>query len=279
LNSKKSELLFGNLLIVITIVIAVLIVHNFLKTYINSDLLLGFILVIASLITYLFLATPLIDHFLKTDKNLKNLIDETLHELNTPIATIQANLSMLKKSVKDEKNLKRLTRIKEASKNLTKLYESIEYNIKENIQHIEKTTFDLSLAIDNSIANFKEIKKDITITNSVQLTNITTDQNGFTNILNNLISNAIKYNKKDGFVKIYLKGKTLYIEDSGIGIDTKNLFIIFDKAYQENSSTEGFGIGLSIVKKFCDEHKIEIKIDTKREVGTVFKLDLQAIMI
>jgi signal transduction histidine kinase len=279
LNSKKSELLFGNLLIVITIVIAVLIVHNFLKTYINSDLLLGFILVIASLITYLFLATPLIDHFLKTDKNLKNLIDETLHELNTPIATIQANLSMLKKSVKDEKNLKRLTRIKEASKNLTKLYESIEYNIKENIQHIEKTTFDLSLAIDNSIANFKEIKKDITITNSVQPTDIKTDQNGFTNILNNLISNAIKYNKKDGFVKIYLKNKTLYIEDSGIGIDTKNLFIIFDKAYQENSSTEGFGIGLSIVKKFCDEHKIEIKIDTKREVGTVFKLDLQAIMI
>jgi signal transduction histidine kinase len=249
--------------------------HYFLNSYISSALLLGFILLIVAVILYLFLANPIIDNFLSHDQNLKNLVDETLHELNTPIATIQANLSMLKKSIKDEKNQKRLDRIKDASSNLSKLYESIEYNIKENIQDIEISTFDLNELIEESISNFKDIKGNISITNKVPNMEITTDRNGFLKTINNLISNAIKYNKKNGKVDIYTEDKTLIIKDTGIGIDTKNLFIVFDKAYQENSSTEGFGLGLSIVKRFCDEHKIKIQITANKDIGTSIMLDLK----
>jgi len=123
----------------------------------------------------------MVDTLLKSDRELKNMVDETLHELNTPIATIQANLTMLKRSISDEKNLKRLNRIEEASKNLTKLYESIEYEIKENIEQIEETNFDLKDIIENSISKFDEIKKEITITNLVPPVKITTDKNGFKN--------------------------------------------------------------------------------------------------
>ena len=242
------------------------------------DMVLDIILVCLAVLLYLFLGTPMIDNFLQSDTNLKTMIDETLHELNTPIATIEANLSMLKKSINDEKSLKRLNRIGEASKNLTKLYESIEYDIKENIQLIEKSSFDLKDAVETSIRKFNEIKHEIKITNQVPSLLITTDKNGFSKTLDNLISNAIKYNKQDGFVKIYMKGNSLYIEDSGIGIDTKNLFIVFDKSYQENPSTEGYGIGLSIVKSFCDKHKIKIKIDTKKDIGTIIGLDLGALV-
>lgn len=220
----------------------------------------------------------MVDTLLKSDRELKNMVDETLHELNTPIATIQANLTMLKRSITDEKNLKRLSRIEEASKNLTKLYESIEYEIKENIEQIEETSFDLKDIIENSISKFDEIKKEITITNLVPSVKITTDKNGFSRTIDNLISNAIKYNKKNGSVKFYMEKNTLFIQDSGIGIDTKNLFIVFDKSYQENPTTEGFGIGLSIVKSFCDKHKIKIKIDTKKNVGTTISLDLRALV-
>jgi signal transduction histidine kinase len=227
---------------------------------------------------YLYLGKSLIDEFLKSDKNLKNLVDETLHELNTPIATIEANLSMLKKSIKDEKNTKRLNRIDKASKNLTKLYESIEYDIKENIEQIEKSSFDLKELIDESISKFDEIKDDMKIINQVKPQLIKTDKNGFSKTIDNLISNAIKYNKKDGFVKIYMDKNILNIEDNGIGIDTKNLFIVFDKSYQENPTTEGFGLGLSIVKSFCDRHKIKIKIDTTKDIGTTISLDLGALV-
>jgi signal transduction histidine kinase len=277
LNSKKADLLLGNILIIFTIAIMVLLLHHAFQGMLH-DMVLDVILVCLAVLLYLFLGTPMIDNFLKSDTNLKTMVDETLHELNTPIATIEANLSMLKKSITDEKSLKRLNRIGEASKNLTKLYESIEYNIKENIQQIEKSSFDLQEIIEISISKFDEIKEEVKITNFVSPLFITTDKNGFSKMVDNLISNAIKYNKKDGFVKIYMNGNTLYIQDSGIGIDTKNLFIVFDKSYQENPSTEGYGIGLSIVKSFCDTHKIKIKIDTQKDMGTTIGLDLGAVI-
>jgi len=255
----------------------ILVTHHVFDGFL-PDMLLDVILVCLAVMLYLFLGSPMIDNFLKSDSNLKTMIDETLHELNTPIATIEANLSMLKKSTTDEKSLKRLNRIAGASTNLTKLYESIEYDIKENIQLIEKVSFDLKNAIDSAISKFDEIKQEKTITNLVPSRYIHTDKNGFSKMLDNLISNAIKYNTDHGFVKIYMKENTLYIQDSGIGIDTKNLFIVFDKSYQENPSTEGFGIGLSIVKSFCDQHKIKIKIDTQKDKGTTISLDLSALV-
>ena len=78
-----------------------------------------------------------------------------------------------------------------------------------------------------------------------------------------------------GFLKIYTRQKQLIFEDSGIGIDTKNLFIVFEKSFQENPSTKGFGIGLSIVKSYCDKYNITIKIDTKKDIGTKISLDLK----
>ena len=279
MNSKKSQLLFANLLIIVVLIVAVLALHRILGDVLGSSLLLDFILVVASAFAYIFLAIPLTDSFLTSDKKLKTMIDETLHELNTPIATIEANISMLRKSIKDEKNLKRLNRIKDASQNLTKLYQSIEYNIKENIEQIDKNTFDLYQEIENCISKFQEIKDEIIITNKIPKTEITTDKNGFLKTIENLISNAIKYNKKNGFIHIYLKDKVLHIQDSGIGIDTKNLFIIFEKSFQENPTTKGYGIGLGIVKSFCDKNKINIKIDTKKDKGTTIKLDLSKIIV
>jgi len=278
LNSKKFELLLGNTLLITAITIIVLILHQTLQKYISPNLLLDFFLVLGAVLLYLFLGSSMIDNFLTSDKKLKTMVDETLHELNTPIATIEANITMLKKSITDEKNLKRLNRIKDASKNLIQLYESIEYNIKENIEHVEKNTFNLKFTIDASIEKFQDIKNNLTITNEVKELYIKTDKNGFIKMLENLISNAIKYNKKDGFVKVYTDENNLCIQDSGIGIDTKNLFIIFDKSFQENPTTKGFGLGLSIVKSFCDKHKIKIKIDTKLDKGTIIILDIKEII-
>jgi signal transduction histidine kinase len=207
------------------------------------------------------------------------MIDETLHELNTPIATIDANVTMLKKTLKNEKELKRVQRIQNASLNLKKLYESIEYNIKEEIEYIEKTTFDIREIIIESIEKTKEIKNKINIIDKTSSLYINTDKNGFERVIDNLLSNAIKYNRANGYVKIYLNDKILTIEDSGIGIDMKNLFIVFEKSYQENPTTQGFGIGLSIVKSFCDKHNIKLKIDTKKDIGTKISLDLKNLTI
>jgi signal transduction histidine kinase len=265
------------MIIIIVIALFILAGNTLLQEIITNDYLRGILLILFSVGIYYFLAPSVIEPFIQTDAKLKEMIDHTLHELNTPIATIEANIALLKRTLTEEKAQKRLHRIEEAAKNLTKLYESIEYNIKENIEHIEKSNFLLHEILEESIAKFEEIKGDIQIYNDVENISLYTDQNGFERTMDNLISNAIKYNRPGGFVKLYTKENKLYIQDSGIGIDPKNLFIVYEKSFQENPTTVGFGLGLSIVKNFCDREKITIKIDTKKGEGTTISLDLQNI--
>ncbi|MGB6328718.1 MAG: ATP-binding protein, partial [Halarcobacter sp.] len=88
-----------------------------------------------------------------------------------------------------------------------------------------------------------------------------------------------KYNiKEKALIKIEYKNKTLSIFNTGKEIDTKNLFIIFEKHFQEDSSTDGFGLGLNIVKDFCDKNKITIKIVPSKN-GNSFILNLKNIII
>ena len=278
MRSKESGLLLSHLIIVTVLAAAVLAGNTLLQEALPDTYLRATVLILLAAAAYYFFVPSVIEPFVQTDEKLKEMIDHTLHELNTPIATIEANLSMLRRTVTDEKNRKRLQRIADASKNLTRLYESIEYDIKENIEHIDKSTFSLKEAVHESIGRFHEIKGSIKISEEVEDMLLCTDKNGFARTIDNLLSNAIKYNRPDGFVKFYTEGSRLCVQDSGIGIDPKNLFIVYEKSFQENPTTIGFGLGLSIVKNFCDREKISIKIDTQKGEGTTISLDLRNIL-
>ena len=62
--------------------------------------------------------------------------------------------------------------------------------------------------------------------------------------------------------------------NTGEKIDTKNLFLVFEKYFQESKENKGFGLGLSIVKEFCDKYKIPITIDVLEE-GNRFNINLK----
>jgi signal transduction histidine kinase len=262
----------------IVVVSVVLLLETLLSPLIPLLSLRTIIIMIVALLLHFFLSTSLLAHYKRQEENLKNLVEETLHELNTPIATIEANLKMLQKSHTDEKTLKRLSRISLASKNLSALYEGIEHSIKSEIEHTQKEPFNLYDTIEKSIQKMRDIQGDIQIENHLPSLWIEAEKRGFERVIDNLLSNAIKYNKKEGFVKFFLRHHQLCIQDSGYGIDTKNLFIIFEKAYQENPTTKGYGIGLSIVKSYCDKEKITIKIETKKEEGTTILLDINHLL-
>jgi signal transduction histidine kinase len=95
-------------------------------------------------------------------------------------------------------------------------------------------------------------------------------------ILDNLLSNAAKYNKKGGSVEIILNSadKELLIKDTGRGI--KNPHKIFQRFYKEHD--RGLGIGLHIVKKLCDALHIPIDVDSEVGVGSTFTLKLDKII-
>ena len=153
----------------------------------------------------------------------------------------------------------------------------MEYNIKEQIDNVSIEEFDIDDILEKSIIKHTDIKGDIQIIYDKKAFLIVSDKNGFERVIDNLLSNAIKYNKKDGKIIICIENDILKVEDTGVGIDTQNLFHIFDKYYQENSFSSGIGLGLNIIKAYCDRYKIDIKIDSKKDIGSIFYLNLKGI--
>jgi signal transduction histidine kinase len=92
-----------------------------------------------------------------------------------------------------------------------------------------------------------------------------------------LINNAIKYNREGGFIKIEneldLHNFIIKISDSGIGISPENIPGIFDRFTKiESSGSEGFGLGLSIVKSIADFHQLKIEVASQIEKGSTFSV-------
>ncbi len=281
MNSKKREFLIS-ISIVFTFTLIIVLYVNYVaisRFGLNQE---NFIFIIIPLILlgvgiFLSFANSILKPLFKSDEKLQQSIKETIHELNIPVSTIKMNTQMLQKSLKDEKSLKRLKRIEQANENLLKLYSNMEYSIKKEIDKIDNQEFHLDELIDKLINTFDDIKKDTIIKTNIPHVTLNTDLNGFEKAISNLISNAIKYNsQKDPLVIIEYKENNLCIFNRGKKIDTKNLFIVFDKFFQVNPNNDGFGLGLAMVKEFCDKNKITINIETLED-GNLFKLDLKNI--
>ena len=275
MSSKKRFFYIFNL----SIVILVLSINSYMLNYFSSFNSIFFTLsiIIICAVLYFVLSKTLIDDMFKIDEKLKEKIEKTMHEINTPVATIQINTEMLETKIDNADNLERLSRINKACDNLLKLYEDMEYYIKKETDNIEIVSFNLDEIIVNCVDKFDDLKDDIKITIDTQSITLTTDKNGFDAMLTNLISNSIKHNKSIQNISIKVEDNILIFQDDGEGIGTQNLYQVFNKYFQVDDTSKGFGIGLNIVKEFCDEHKLEIKIDSSKN-GTAFYINLKNII-
>ncbi len=282
MNSKKRDFLISiSIIFTFTLIIILYLNYFFISKFgLNQE---NFVFIIIPLVVFglgifLSFSMSVLKPLFKSDEKLELSIKETIHELNIPVSTIKMNTQLLEKTITDEKSLKRLERIKQASNNLLKLYENMEYNIKKEIDKIDKQEFYLNELIKTCVEKFDDIKKDVKILYEIENIRLFTDLNGFEKTMDNLILNAIKYNiKENPIVEISYKNGILSIYNTGEKIDTKNLFIVFDKYFQEDSSKDGFGLGLAMVKEFCDKNRISINIDTL-EKGNRFNLNLKNII-
>lgn len=282
MNSKKRDFLISiSIIFTFSLIIILYLNYYFISLFgLNQENFVYVIipLVIVGLGIFLSFSMSVLKPLFKSDERLEQSIKETIHELNIPVSTIKMNTQLLQKTITDEKSLKRLERITQASNNLLKLYENMEYNLKKEIDKIDKQEFYLDEIILKSCDKFYDIKKDTKIEVNIPNILVLSDINGFEKTMDNLISNAIKYNIKDNpIVEISYKNSVLSIFNTGEQIDTKNLFIVFDKYFQEDSTKDGFGLGLAMVKEFCDKNKIAINIDTL-EKGNRFNLNLKNII-
>ena len=99
------------------------------------------------------------------------------------------------------------------------------------------------------------------------------DKENFIRLFNNIVSNAIKYNKIGGSIDIKLKDRTLIIKDTGIGIKKELLQDIFNRYYRATKDQGGFGIGLNIAYHICQTYNIKIDVESEENIGTTFTLN------
>ena len=91
-------------------------------------------------------------------------------------------------------------------------------------------------------------------------------------LIDNLVSNAIKYSDVGDSITITLKNNILQVKDTGIGIDEKIQEDIFRRYYRAGDERGGFGIGLSIVLAICKQYKIKLDLESKKGEGSTFIL-------
>ncbi len=204
---------------------------------------------------------------------LNSFIKDFTHEINTPLSVILLSIEQLEKQQNIDTT--KFARMKLAAKTLSQTYSDLIFLTFPDTISNEEERIVMKEAIRERLEYFRLFFERKQIALSVDLqgdSTILASKSKINKMLDNLISNAIKYNKKGGFVSVNLKGRALSIKDSGYGIDEKNLTKIFERYARFNSDQGGFGIGLSLVKSICKECHIEISCHSKLGEGSEFVL-------
>ncbi|HPN60261.1 MAG TPA: HAMP domain-containing sensor histidine kinase, partial [Chitinophagaceae bacterium] len=225
---------------------------------------------------------------------IKNdFINNMTHEFKTPIATISLAVDAMRndKVISDKDKLRYFSGIiKEENQRMNRQVETI---LKAS--QLEKQEVDLNLKpvhvheiIKDVVGNFalqlesKNGKVDLLLNATNDL--VEADEVHFSNLVNNLVDNAVKYARDNNPPQIRISTQSgskyfnLRIEDNGIGMNRDTLKRIFERFYRAHTgnmhNVKGFGLGLSYVKTMVEAHHGEIKAESTLGKGSVFTIDI-----
>lgn len=227
---------------------------------------------------YIFISY-LLDAKYEMQQNLTHLAKEIIHELNIPLSTIDANAKLISRNVSNDKDIQRLERINHATSRLKKLYDKLVYAITKEIEPVAKEKFELQSLIKECseifvMQNRNEIIFDM-LTTPILLYG---DKIGFEQVFDNLLGNAMKYSPNMTPVTIKLKENKLELIDRGIGMNDTELLHIHERYYQGDSNKDGKGIGLAVVKGYCDKEGISIQFHSTPDSGIRVILDISKVV-
>jgi two-component system phosphate regulon sensor histidine kinase PhoR len=222
-----------------------------------------------------------------------DFINNMTHELKTPLATISLAVDAIRnqKVVDDKEKFDYFSSIiKDENKRMNKQVETIlhaalldkqEYRLNLHPLKVNETLHDL---MENFKLQLDEKHGKIDFKLNAESDTVIADEIHFSNMLSNLLDNAIKYSREDVPVQINIctqnvgKFIRIRIEDNGIGMTKETLSRIFEKFYRAHTgnihNVKGFGLGLSYVSAMVDAHKGKIKVESTLGKGSSFTLDI-----
>ncbi|MDU1903306.1 MAG: HAMP domain-containing sensor histidine kinase [Dysgonomonas sp.] len=257
-----------------------------------SFLVPAFVFTLILLITFI-ISIYLIFRQKRLSEMKSDFMNNMTHELKTPVSTISLAAQMLKDPgiMKSPEIFNHISSvINDETKRLSFQVEKVlQMSLFEKQQATLKfKEIDVNDIIVN-IANTYQLKVEkfggsIDIDLEASDTTVNADEMHFTNVLFNLLDNALKYRKEDVplelMIRTWNQNNKIYIsvEDNGIGIKKEDTKKIFERFYRVSTGNrhdvKGFGLGLAYVKKIIDDHKGTIKVESEAGRGTKFIISL-----
>ena len=225
-------------------------------------LLFSLLGVLFALVAAFYSLKPLRDSVLTLEEFIKDII----HDLNTPVTSMLINLKLIE-SKNDE-----IEGISLAAKNIGMLYQNLDSYLRK--EELYQENFSLQALVEEQVNFFQPLYSYLRWDVEIEEILLHTDKKVFTRILYNLLSNACKYNIRNGSIVIRMQGSTLLIQNDSHGI--KNPERLFERFYKE--SERGLGIGLHIVDKLCKTLNISKSLSIKSK-KVIFSLDLQLLTL
>jgi len=221
------------------------------------------------------------------DQLKDNFLSNVSHELKTPMISVMGYMGILLKEKVGTLNEQQKTFLETSYKNLLKLSKNIDDLLDLAELGIKKKTFtaepvDLSKVIEFSCSTIKPLAKEHQIHVEAQFPPepviILGVEDKLNQLFDNLLTNAIKYNREGGriHVALYQDSEVAYIRiaDTGIGIPRHAVKDVFKRHFREETKTlgnmKGLGIGLSLVQEIVKLHGGEIDLKSEPEKGTTF---------
>lgn len=221
----------------------------------------------------------------KMENMRKNLTSDISHELRTPLTSIQTHLEAMIDGIW-EPSKERLNSVNEEVIRLSHLVNQLK-NLAKFDSYEDKLNLkneNLTQLIKNIIYNNESyaLDKNIRIKYELEDINANIDKEKISQVIINLISNAIRYTNLNGeiLIKLYKKSDfiKIIVKDNGIGIPEESLDYIFERFYRVDKSrcrnTGGTGVGLTICKSIVDLHKGKIEVKSKLNEGSEFIITL-----
>ncbi len=236
---------------------------------------------------------------LKNQKEISEIksdfINNMTHEFKTPIATINLALDSIKnpKIFSDAEKVHRyLGMIKEENKRMLAQVNNVlqisrlernELDIKKEPHNIHDIIED---AIDHVNLIIEDREGDIQINLDAESTQVNLNQVHFTNVMTNLLDNAIKYSPDAPKIEVTTLNTTpdsitIKVKDHGQGMGKTAVKRVFEKFYREHTgnihNVKGHGLGLAYVKKIVDDHNGQITVESEKGKGSTFTIKMPLI--
>lgn len=218
--------------------------------------------------------------------NMQETLDTVAHELKTPLTRLKSRSELALLSRSEETYKAALVTSIENTVQITSLIDTI-MDISEaevgllKLNLIEINSEDILNGIIDLFSLLAE-EKNIQI-QFVQNTkfNFMADRTRFTQVISNLMDNAIKYSDENTFIKVETSEEAEFykisISDQGLGISDEDLPKIWDRLFRTNPhhKEKGLGLGLSLVRSICSAHGWKIKVQSKINEGSIFTLKIK----